>query len=81
MCFHVGIGVLDRTDRCRQGIAVIAVIEGIQQFSVLGNKCSFRRRGAGVDAEIGFSGIGGQIGRPDLVAVLTLPECIVVFPG
>ena len=47
---HMGIGLLNGPDRRSERIAVVVVIEGIEQPAVLGDQCGLRRRGAGVDA-------------------------------
>ncbi len=71
---------LDCADRGRQRIAVVAVVERVEETPVFGNQRGLRRRRARVDAEMGPSVVAGQILPGHLVPALPCKEGVIVLP-
>ena len=75
----LAVDVLDSPDGGAQGIPFIVMVKRVQQCSVFAHQCGFRGGGAGIDAQKGFSLIGGKVLHGNLVPVMAADKCLVFF--
>ena len=83
--FHVlrelGIDVFDGGDGRSQRVAVIVVVERVEQGAVLAHKSGFRGGRASVNAEERLSFIGGKVLDRDLMLRMARGKCFVFRVG
>ena len=77
----LAVDVLDRGDRSAQRISVIVVVEGVEECTVLSDKCGLCCSRACIDAEECLPAVGRQILYRDLVLRMTGSELFVFFRG